>query len=356
MIVEPPDGMQRTGLEPVESLDAIREDWVRLARASGSIFSTWEWASTWWRHAGRDRELLLRACRTSDGRLVAILPLYLVVTRPARVARFLGHGPADQLGPVCADGDRLGAAYALHEFAEHGDVDLLLAELLPGGVPWSEALGGEVLRAEASPTLELDGWERYLAGRSANFRQQVRRRERRLERDRVLTFRLASDSSRLGDDLAELFRLHELRWGAESAFLRWRAFHSEFAAIALGQGWLRLWFLEMDGRSVAAWYGFRFGSVESYYQAGRDPARSDDSVGFVLLAHSIREAANDGMREYRLLRGAEPFKQRFANADPGLQTVALAASRRGRMARAVVARTLGRDRIRSLLGRAARTR
>jgi CelD/BcsL family acetyltransferase involved in cellulose biosynthesis len=356
MSTGPPESRQRIVLEPVESLDALNDDWTRLAQASGNVFSTWEWASTWWRHFRRDRELLVHASRTSDGRLAAILPLYVPVTRPARVARFLGHGPADQLGPVCARADRLGAARALSELVEHGNIDLLLAELLPGDVHWSQALGGTVLRTEASPTLELDGWERYLAGRSANFRQQVRRRERRLRRGRMLTFRLTSDPSQLADDLAELFRLHKLRWGGESAFLKWRAFHSEFAAIALERGWLRLWFLELDGRSVAAWYGFRFAGVESYYQAGRDPTRSDDSIGFVLLAHSIREAANDGMREYRFLRGAEPFKQRFADGDPGLQTVAVAVSRRGRIAGAVVARTLGRDRARSLLARAARTR
>jgi CelD/BcsL family acetyltransferase involved in cellulose biosynthesis len=64
--------------------------------------------------------------------------------------------------------------------------------------------------------------------------------------------------------------------------------------------------------------------VESYYQAGRDPAWNDASVGFVLLAHSIRAALEDGVREYRFLRGHEPFKYRFADADPGLQTVAVA--------------------------------
>ena len=57
MNARPPDSAERLSLEPVESLDAIRADWVRLAWAGESIFSTWEWASTWWRHAGRGREL-----------------------------------------------------------------------------------------------------------------------------------------------------------------------------------------------------------------------------------------------------------------------------------------------------------
>jgi CelD/BcsL family acetyltransferase involved in cellulose biosynthesis len=338
-------------VEPIASFDAVRDEWCALAEAGGNIFSTWEWASTWWSQRGHDRPLLLHACRDPGGRLAAILPVYLASGRPVRVARFLGHGPADELGPVCAPADRRAAARAIAEVAVQARLDMLFAELLPGRHPWSAELGGKVARREASPTLSLNGWETYLAGRSANFRQQVRRRERRLARDHGLAFRLADDPSRLDDDLGLLFRLHAARWGDESPFLRWRQFHAEFARVALERGWLRLWFLELDGRPAAAWYGFRFGRVESYYQAGRDLARDDASVGSVLLAHTIREAASDGMREYRFLRGGEPFKSRFADANPGLETVVATRGVRGRLAGAAAAGVLRSDRAGSLLGR-----
>ena len=71
------------------------------------------------------------------------------------------------------------------------------------------------------------------------------------------------------------------------------------------------------------------GGVTSYYQAGRDPALEREAVGFVLLAHTIREAIEEGTREYRFGRGAEPFKLRFADADPGLASVMLPRSARG---------------------------
>jgi CelD/BcsL family acetyltransferase involved in cellulose biosynthesis len=338
-------------VEPIESLDGVRDDWSALAEAGGNVFSTWEWASTWWRQQGHDHPLALYACRDARGRLVAILPLYLASARPVRIARFLGHGPADELGPVCAPADRGAAARAIAEAAVRLRIGTLFAELLPGRYPWSAELGGKVVRREASPTLSLDGWEPYLAGRSANFRKQVRGRERRLARAHALAFRLADDPSWLDDDLALLFGLHAARWGADSPFLRWREFHAEFARVALERGWLRLWFLELDGRPAAAWYGFRFGRVESYYQAGRDLARGDASVGFVLLAHTIREAAGDGMREYRFLRGGEPFKSRFADADPGLETVVVTQGVRGWLAGAAAAAALQSDRARSLLGR-----
>ena len=61
-------------------------------------------------------------------------------------------------------------------------------------------------------------------------------------------------------------------------------------------------------------------------------------LGFLLLAHSIRAAADDGVREYRFLRGGEDFKYRFASDDPGLETIALWRSPAGRVAVEAAAR------------------
>ncbi|MGH3002485.1 MAG: GNAT family N-acetyltransferase, partial [Gaiellaceae bacterium] len=132
-------------------------------------------------------------------------------------------------------------------------------------------------------------------------------------------------------DLDTLFALHRARWGGRSGFGP-EAFHREIARLALARRWLRLWVVELDGRPAAAWYGFRLGNVESYYQAGRDPAHDRDSLGFVLLAHTIREALDDGVEEYRFLRGAERYKSRFTGEDPGLESVLIPASARGRVA------------------------
>ena len=81
--------------------------------------------------------------------------------------------------------------------------------------------------------------------------------------------------------------------------------------------------MDVDGAPAAAWLGYRFGNREWYYQSGRDPAFNRWSVGFVLVAHTIREAISDRVRQYRLLRGNEPYKYRFATSDPGVFTVAL---------------------------------
>jgi CelD/BcsL family acetyltransferase involved in cellulose biosynthesis len=335
-------------LEPVRALDAIREEWAALAARTGNVFASWEWNATWWKHFGESGRLLTMACRDRDGRLVAVLPLYLWRSRPLRVVRFLGHRGADELGPICEPADREAVAAALRTTLATAKAHVFVGERLPVQAGWGTLLGARPLTREASPTLRFEhsDWEEFLRTKSANFRGQVRQRERRLFRDFEAGYRLATDPARLQDDLGTLFALHKARWGEGATdFQQRESFHREFAAQALDRGWLRLWLLEVDGVVRAADYGFRFHGVESYYQGGRDPDWNAHSVGFVLLMHAIRTSVADGMREFRLLRGGEDYKYRLANVDDELETVgvtrgllagaALSAVARGRKTRIV---------------------
>jgi CelD/BcsL family acetyltransferase involved in cellulose biosynthesis len=322
-------------LEPLDVDEAIAGEWTALAERAGNVFATWEWASTWWRHFGAGRRPLVTACR-ADGRLLGIVPLYQWGIRPLPILRFIGHGPGDQLGPIHACEDRATIVRATAELLAGMRWGIFVGEQLPADPGWSGVLGATVLTREGSPVLHAPagGWPAYLAAQSPNFRQQIGRRERNLARGHRVRFRLVRESGELPAALDTLFHLHGLRWPAgSSAFQPRAAFHRDFAALALARGWLRLWLLELDGQPVAAWYGLRFAGIEWYYQAGRDPAFESRSVGFVLLAHSIREALQDGVREYRFGRGHEPFKYRFAHDDPGLETITLT---RGMAAQAVL--------------------
>jgi CelD/BcsL family acetyltransferase involved in cellulose biosynthesis len=309
-------------VEPVARPEELAEEWDALAARTGSAFATRSFHGTWWEHYGRRRRRELAAVRRDDGSLAAILPLYRWRERPLQVLRFVGDGVGDELGPICAPGDRVLAAGALRE-AVSGR--LLVGERLPGE-GWAAAMGGSLVLREGSPLVQLGqaSWDDFLALRSANFRQQLRRRERALFREHDARFRLTSSADELERDFSSLVDLHRGRWHDRTSFLRHEPFHRAFAARALEEGRLRLWHLEVEGSPVAAWLGFRVGRVESFYQAGRDPAWDHASVGLVLLAHSIRAALEDGMDEYRFLRGAEPYKYRFADEDPGLETIVVA--------------------------------
>lgn len=328
----------RSALLPPEP---SREVWNRLAERAGNIFSTFDWAECWQRHYGHGR---LEVLTDDDHDPRVILPLHRS-GRLVRQVRMLGNGPADQLGPVCAPEDRVLAAElfgteVLQRRRPAWDVTLL--QDVPISHGWQEHLGGVEVRRTPSPVVhleEVDSWDGWLATMSKNFRDQARRRPRRLLRELPVSFRLATHET-LEDDLAHLFRLHRLRWGDDAQYATGteRAFHEDFARTALDNGWLRLWMLDLDGDVIAALHGFGFAGAEYSYQSGRDPRHEHLSLGFVMYVHALRESIAAGRTEYRLLRGDEGYKSRFTDDAAPLHSLAFARTLRGRAAVAAAVR------------------
>ncbi|MEA2183210.1 MAG: perosamine synthetase [Solirubrobacteraceae bacterium] len=320
-------------LEPIDSLDAPLPGWDALALEARSIFATHEWISTWWRHFGAGRSLHLVACRAPDDRLVAILPLYVQRQAGLRIVRFLGHGAADECGPICAPADRCAVARALRRAIDLLGADVLLVEQVPATFGWDALIGARILRREGSPIVRFhtSSWQELVATWGSNMKKQVGGRlVRKLQREHGLIFRETASAEKLASDIETLLDLHAARWDEQTPAFSDRAdFHREFAALALRRGWLRLLFLELDGQPAAVLYNFRFADAEVYYQSGRDPAWSKVSLGLLVIAEAIRRAQQAGFAEFRFGRGGENYKYRFANADPGLQTIAIGRSRLG---------------------------
>jgi CelD/BcsL family acetyltransferase involved in cellulose biosynthesis len=323
--------LEELALEELSGFAALPQDWQRLAAATSTIFATPQWLATWWRHYGRDGALRLYACRDRTGRVVAILPLELRAARPLTIMRFVGHGPSDQLGPICAAADRPAVARAVLRATDAAGADVLLGEQLPADAGWGTLLHAGVLGSEGSPMTHLAraGWDAQLRRWTPSVRRLLRRHTRKLEGAHDVRTRRTTAASELDSDLDSLFALHRARWGAEvTAFAnRDASFHREFAATALERGWLQLSFLEVDGEDVAAVYNLRFAGAENQYQQGRLPAWEEQSIGTIALLRSIRIACDEGMGEFRFLRGSEDYKYRYADADPGLQTIAVARRR-----------------------------
>lgn len=313
-------------VERIASLAEVRDDWDRLAAGAGHVFATWEWISSWWAHMGQGRELYSFACRDEDGRTIAILPLYVAMRRPLRLARFIGYG--DLNSPLCLAEDRPRAAAALRQVLGLGGkrCRLLLAENLPADAGWRGLLGGRLLFEKPDPVLETGGrsWEEFLASQSKRFRKRTRQQESRLERAFELNYRLAEPGDGLDRDIEALARLHHARWGEERSGLldgpRGEAVRAALRLIA-ARGWLRLWLMELDGRTVAADLAFRWEGSEWAMNAGRDPDYDQHSVGAVLMAHAVRQAFEDGIETYRLLQGDDEYKLKWASEVRATQTM-----------------------------------
>ena len=116
-------------------------------------------------------------------------------------------------------------------------------------------------------------------------------------------------------DMDTLIKLHLKRWGTSSrAFVtdKYVTFHRRVSRLFLEKGWLRLFFLKQDGKTLAGIYCFYHNNKYYYYQSGRDPEYAKHRLGMVLLNEVLKEAIREKANEFDLLTGDEAYKYRWA--------------------------------------------
>jgi CelD/BcsL family acetyltransferase involved in cellulose biosynthesis len=177
------------------------------------------------------------------------------------------------------------------------------------------------------PYRTVDGltWDEFLTSLGQSHRENVRRRIRQLEK-RGAIFEVTRTDAERRQNLQILFELHARCWedrgGSDGLHTQELiSFHEEFSRIALERGWLRLFVLRVDGRPVAAVYGFLRNGKFYFYQSGFEPAFRNSSVGLVALALTIRQAIEEKASEFDFLHGNEEYKFRWARDSRDLKCI-----------------------------------
>ena len=73
-------------------------------------------------------------------------------------------------------------------------------------------------------------------------------------------------------------------------------------------GLIKLFFMELEGKLVAASLCFDYGTTRLLYNSGYDLEYSYYSVGLLLNALCLRDAIEQGKVYFDFLRGSEPYK------------------------------------------------
>jgi CelD/BcsL family acetyltransferase involved in cellulose biosynthesis len=332
-------------LSATDEFASLRSEWAELfeAAACESVFLSFEWMFTWWKHWGPDRRLAIVAVRDDCGTLVALAPFSIARSRPSGMRRlsFLAddHVGSDYLGILARPGwekaavEAIASALLFHrrdwDYIELGDAEdsSLLASLCAR----LETAGMTATKTHASTCHFIplpSSFDGYLAGIGIKLRANYRRRWRILERTGPAEFIAVSDPAGLERHFPELVRLHRIRFERrqqESAFVRpgVPAFHEEALKALAARGWARLYLLRANGQVVAALYGFSMGSAFQFYQCGMDPEWMKVSVGQILVGRSIDEAIRTGHSDFDFLRGDESYKAQWTERTRETVTVRL---------------------------------
>lgn len=290
----------------------LRDAWLELQEDSETAtpFQTWEWVTTWHKHF-KGRPVIVTVYQGE--KLIGIYPM-VRKTMAWTTLRPMGTGPSDYLHPLMRTGAEHEVWNAisnwLFEGKKAGIIDLHQFSERRGLMDHHE---GESLVNATCLVVDLpDDYETYLGRLSKSLRYDVRKLDKKLFKEGNARIYEPED---LGEGLNILFEQHRKRWrsrGLPGAFVgRMERFHRDWASLARTNGWLRLRVLEVDGNPIGAIYAMTFNGVCYYYQAGFDPSHSAISPGTLLVAHTIREAISEGVKQFDFCRGDEPYKRRW---------------------------------------------
>ncbi len=319
---------------------ALAAEWNPLLKRSrfDNFFLTHEWQTTWWSQLGEGDLWILAFRRPEDGTLVGICAFYLLTISagPKAGQRHLNLvgciEVSDYLDVIAAEGWEEAVYGSLLTWLTGPDapewdvVDLCnLAEesLTYRALPPIFTAAGfqvEVLQEDTAPQFALPlHYETYLQDQvDKKQRHEIRRKQRRAEREAVVEFTLVGKEHLLAAEVDDFVALQRASRADKADFMT-PAMHRFFQTVAermLAAGTLRLFFLSLDGEKAATLFAFEYDRRFWLYNSGYDPdSHAQLSPGWVLLAYAIQYAIATGCQVFDFMQGDEEYKYRFGAHD-----------------------------------------
>lgn len=318
----------------------LEQEWKALFRQHGgwNLFLSWEWFDSWWEAFGAGNHLRILALSSVDG-LVGVVPMMIEPDGAGgqRLA-LVGSDRTTDYGDVLVSpeysdelAERL-ADFVVDGFGHWERVEfrsLPSRSMLLSGfreAAQRRGLRSRLVQSNTCPVAHLtNSWESYLAGLSKSDRHELRRKIRRSQAPGVQSLRRLQTPEEVADGMESFLRLHRISRPDKAEFLdeRTASFFRRVGTAFAAEGWMRLNFMQIDGRDVAATMAFTRGERVLLYNSGLDPEYRVHSVGIALHAADLQQAIGEGKEWYDFLRGNEPYKYDLGARDNPIYTLTL---------------------------------
>ena len=319
---------------PITSFEEVRLQWQELLSRSvvNNLYITPAWQEMWWSAFQNGRTLAGFYLTDASGQLTALASL----SRCGDNFSFVGNsdtfdyndfviarGAEPEFFPALLDAIDSGGGRQLDLYSVGEDSPTL--EMLPS-LARERGYLVDIAEEDVAPRIDLPpSWDDYLAGLSKKDRHELRRKLRRLEGHENWRWFCVSDPTEASARTDTFLALMRDSDPAKAEFLTKdrEDFFRKLIAATAANGVLRLFFMEMDDKPVAASLCLDYDGVRMLYNSGHDPEYRYYSVGLLLHALSLRDALERGYRYFDFLRGNEPYKYRLGGSDHHLYRITL---------------------------------
>jgi CelD/BcsL family acetyltransferase involved in cellulose biosynthesis len=316
-------------------LEELYEPWDALAVADGLPQMTPAWVLAWWTHAAPARALPRAVTARDRGRLVGLAPFFVEPpSRGGRVDyRLPGIELAARLAPLALPGREWDVAQTIGDELRRAEPtpDVVALEGLPLASHWQAALRESwpgavrpvtrryLIYGCPTVTLGQGSFEAWMAGKSSNFRSQMRRARRDFEAAGG-TIRMATKET-VSADIAAFARMHAARWEGrgESNLValgdRLEPLLADVADRLLAEERFRLSVLELDGEPIAAQLFLVAGGTLLYVNNGWREEFGRFKPNMLGILGIVEDAFRRGELRIDLGLGEQSYKLRFADGN-----------------------------------------
>jgi CelD/BcsL family acetyltransferase involved in cellulose biosynthesis len=325
----------------INDFQTLQPVWNQLLKNNllgSNVFLTWEWLSTWWKHFGPGKRLMILTVE-DQGAILGIAPLMFSEYK----ASAFGHIRKIEL-VAARDSDYNNFIILRENVAVVNSIVDYLKNKIPGWdwielkeIPestdklnlvnifshdFSSNLTLKMNVCNSCPYVVLPVSINLLMEKlGQKMRQNLTRRLREMRKNyRVELKRYDEAGYSAKQAMTFLARLNKARWSAQGMPGLLDEKHDDFGNFQMDvaerfaeKGWLGLYFLMANDEPISAEYTFEYGRKVYSYLSGFDPSYSKYSVGNLLVMLLLERLIKDGFSEYDMLRGDEPYKFAWTN-------------------------------------------
>ena len=316
-------------LKGFESLLEVWNSLLSKCQDDNSIFLTYEWLWTWWRHFGEGRKLNILLIE-KGGQVIGIVPLmkaeYKIGPIKFHILETIGSTNCNYIWLTRPE-NRQEAITAFLAYLKEELIKNKLAlrlTLVPEDSKFLNVLSAQtslvseelVIKKRimtSAPYIMLPTtWDEYFRSLSQRRRKKLRWASRSLEKSHNVAFKqFAADSVEEG--LNKFFDLHQRRWQSinirgEFATSKMKEFYRDIASQFLKRNWLHFSCLAVDSEMASGEYGFVYSRKFYTLTGAYDTRYSRYSVGHLHEMYLIKYAINNRLQEFDFLKGEEPYK------------------------------------------------
>jgi len=319
--------------------ETLSDIWNQILKKSESnnIFLTWEWVSTWWRHFGEGRKLLVLLFK-KDGNIIGFAPLIYTKKRVKflnlGIIEFIGTGLSDY-GDFILTKEKEACMNLIIDFLEKEPIKWDMMDLRH--IPENSSTSGllKKLAKERSYNVIKKGtncmyvplsqtWEEYFRTLSSNRRYDLRRSLRKCNKDHSIYVKHLENMVDFEETINDFFDLYVKwlmeRYNISSIFniplYKVKQFLTDLAHIlfitqADGENLIDLSFFMIDGKPASSCYSFIYDKIFFAYMMPWDSSYSKYNIGNLHLMYLLEYSMKQGLKKFDFLRGNEPYKNRW---------------------------------------------